>query len=257
MPDNDLALLSQAAAQASEIAARYWRRSPEQWTKGDKSIVTEADITIDRFLREKLLAERPNYGWLSEETADGPARLTKERVFLVDPIDGTRCFAAGEPDFAIVIAILEAGEAASAIIHMPMLDKSYTATKGGGARLNGRRLYVSSQNDLNGAILLAPSSVLKAKHWKRGTPIFERRFEHALSYRFGLLAEGEADLLLSFRRIWDWDLAPGCLIAREAGAIVTDQSGSAPIFNSTHPKNAGLVAASMGLHGKVIQARNL
>ena len=110
MPERDLALLTDAAREAGLIALRYWRRNPQVWDKGgEHGPVTEADLAVNDMLKARLLAARPDHGWLSEETPDDPARLSRECVFIIDPIDGTRAFIAGEDTFAVSLAVVEQG----------------------------------------------------------------------------------------------------------------------------------------------------
>jgi myo-inositol-1(or 4)-monophosphatase len=136
-PEADLALLIDAARTAGDIARQHFRSDPEIWTKSDDSPVTEADIAIDRVLRTDLLKARPDYGWLSEETEDDPARLSTDRAFIVDPIDGTRAFIEGETSFAHSLAVVDRGEVTAGVVYLPMKDKLYAAARGLGATLNG------------------------------------------------------------------------------------------------------------------------
>ncbi len=133
----DTALLVETVREAGKIARKYFRGEYASWDKGGGNPVTEADIAIDRNLREVLLAARPNYGWLSEETEDDPARLTRDRVFIVDPIDGTVGFLKGRPHFTIVASVVHAGRPVSAAIYNPITEEMYEATYRNGARLNG------------------------------------------------------------------------------------------------------------------------
>jgi voltage-gated potassium channel Kch len=122
LPAHDLALLTEAALKAGEIAMRFWKRSPKSWDKGGgHGPVTEADLDVNEMLAAKLLAARPDYGWLSEETEDGAARLAAERVFIIDPIDGTRAFMAGEDTFAHSLAVAEHGRVTAAVVYLPAL----------------------------------------------------------------------------------------------------------------------------------------
>ncbi|MCP5037766.1 MAG: 3'(2'),5'-bisphosphate nucleotidase CysQ, partial [Rhodobacteraceae bacterium] len=137
MPD-DLSLLMDAAAAAGVIACRHFKASPEVWDKpGGAGPVTEADIAVDTMLREELLASRPDYGWLSEETEDNSTRLDREKVFIVDPIDGTRAFIDGSPTWAHSLAVSELGQITAAIVYSPEHDKMYSAGRDLGAFWNG------------------------------------------------------------------------------------------------------------------------
>ena len=253
---NDLALLTAAADEAGAIALRHWRQAPEAWEKaGGAGPVTVADIAVDRMLRAELLAARPGFGWLSEETEDNPAaRLAAETVFIVDPIDGTRAFIAGEDGFAIALAIAHQGEITAAVIHLPARGETYAATADSPATLNGAPIAASEAAHPEGARLLAPHQALDPQHWRAGiAPGFRRSFRTALAWRLCLVAAGRYDTALSFRPIWEWDLAAGDLIARQAGAVVTDRAGLRVRYNSPAGQAQGLVAAAPQLHGPVME----
>src|SRR5215217_8656764 len=134
---DDLELLRSSAVAAGIIASSFFRRDVKSWTKENASPVSEADILVDRYLASSLLHARPTYGWLSEETADNPSRLDCERVFVVDPIDGTRGFLRGEDSWTVSLAVVENGVPVAGVVYAPVRDEMYDACAGGGARLNG------------------------------------------------------------------------------------------------------------------------
>ena len=151
----DLALLVEAAREAGRIALRFFRQSPEVWMKGGTSPVSEADYAADKFLNETLLAARPDYGWLSEETADDAARLSARRTFVVDPIDGTRGFLEGRREWCVSIAVVERGRSIAGVLECPAKKETYSAVLGGGAFKNGKRLAI--QRAGAGGLLGGPS----------------------------------------------------------------------------------------------------
>lgn len=217
--------------------------------------VSEADLATDAYLRRHLLAARPGYGWLSEESADTPDRLEAQRLFIVDPIDGTRAFLAGKPTWAISVAVVEAGQVVAGIVHMPALGKTYTAERGGGARRNGHPIATSRRAAAEGAEVLTSSSQLAPAYWPGGIPPVSRHFRPSIAYRLCLVAEGRFDATLTFRRSWEWDVAAGDLIAREAGASVTDASGGPLAYNSPDPRVDGMIAAAPTLHADLLSRR--
>jgi len=248
----DLDLLIEAARGAAEIARGHWRDDPETWHKADASPVTEADLAVDRFLRAHLQAARPGYGWLSEETPDVPAQRSGETTFIVDPIDGTRAFAAGEPTWAHALAVAHRGEITAGVVYLPLRDKLYAAEKGAGATLNGAPIRVSATARAEGASLLASRPVFDARHWKGGTPGFARAFRPALAYRMALVAEGRYDALLTLRPAWEWDIAAGSLLVTEAGGRATPPAGARPHgFNSATRQAPGYLAANPALHAAI------
>jgi myo-inositol-1(or 4)-monophosphatase len=249
LPVSDLALLVEAAEAAGEIAARFWRSKPRQWEKGEGAgPVTEADIAIDEMLRERLSAARPGYGWLSEETEDDPARLEAERAFIVDPIDGTRAFIAGDKGFAHALAVVEAGRVTAAVIYLPMAEKLYTAAHGEGAELNGRPIRASQRDTLDGASVVAAGHALSPQNWPHGAPKVDRHYRASLAHRLCLVADGSFDATVTFRPAWEWDVAAGALIAEEAGALCTGARGEALAFNAPRPLAPGLLVAPPILH---------
>lgn len=255
MPGDDLALLLAAAEQAGRIALRFWRRSPEVFTKHDDSPVTEADLAVNRMLHAELLAARPDYGWLSEETPDDTARLARPRVFVVDPIDGTRAFMAGENAFSHALAVVENGVPVAGVVHLPALGLTYAATAGGAATRNGVAIACGARGDADEGTVLASSSSLAPEHWPGGAPRLRRHFRASLAWRFCLVADGSFDATLTLRPAWEWDIAAGALIAERAGAVVTDAAGAALAFNRPRPQTQGAVAAGPALHAALMARR--
>ncbi len=253
MPEPDLALLEAAALAAGEVArARVGAPGAVHEKPGGHGPVTDTDLEVDRMLRAELTAARPGYGWLSEESEDGPERLAAARIFIVDPIDGTRAFLAGQKAWALSLAVAEAGAIVAGVVHLPMLGKTYAASRGGGATLNGRAIAASSAAALDGATVLAASSQMAPAFWPGGVPRFDRQFRPSLAYRLCLVAEGEVDATFTFRETWEWDVAAGDLIAREAGAVVTDRSGRPPTYNRPAPQLDGVIVGAPLLHAAIL-----
>lgn len=252
MRANDLALLTEAARAAGAIAQGYFAGSNKVWDKGQDDPVSEADYAVDTMLRESLTAARPDYGWLSEETSDSTDRQRRQRLFIVDPIDGTRAFVAGEKTWAHSLAVVEDGIATVGAVYLPMLDLLYTATLEGGAHLNGAPIRASDRGALKGATLLASRPALDQLHWNGPPPEVERKFRPSLAYRLSLVAEGRYDAMLTLRDSWEWDIAAGALIASEAGAVTTDRRGKPLIFNNLHPVTSGVLAATPAIHAALL-----
>jgi len=247
--NDDLKLLINAAHDSADIARKYWKQSPDAWDKSaGAGPVTEADIAIDKMLHDQLRTARPDYGWLSEETEDNSARLTRDRVFIIDPIDGTRAFIEGSKTFAHSLAIAHKGQVVVAVVFLPMLDKLYVATKTMHASLNGRPISPKSPRQDQKPTVLATKRNFDQEHWTTDIQAFERHFRSSLAYRLCLVAEGRFDAMLTLRPTWEWDVAAGALIAECAGATVTDIGGAHPSFNTPHPQLNGMVAASPKLH---------
>lgn len=255
MPARDLELLIEAAYEAGRIARSFTGSEAKRWDKpGDAGPVTEADLAVNLMLGDVLRNERPDYGWLSEETEDDATRLNKERVFIIDPIDGTRSFIEGSNTWAHAIAVADKGVVTAAVVYLPLRDKLYAAAAGQGATLNGQPISVSDRIDLTGASVLAARPTLKPEHWPGGVPDFKRSHRPSLAYRQSLVAEGRFDAMLTLRPTWEWDIAASDLILREAGAVTTDRAGKPLVFNNPTPRVNGVVTANHSLHGALIRA---
>ena len=249
----DLALLTEATLQAGAIARRYFRQKPRTWDKPDKGgPVTEADLETDAYLRETLTAARPFYGWLSEETPDDDARLARARVFIVDPIDGTRAFIDGETTWSVSVAVAAEGQVTAAVVYLPEKDRLYTAALGAGAALNGAPIAASRRDRAQGGTLLANRWSMGETYWPGGVPDVIREFRPSLAYRLALVGEGRYDAMVTFRDTWEWDIAAGSLIATEAGATVTDRHGAALRFNTQAAHAPGVIAGSPGAHAELL-----
>lgn len=233
---------------------RFFRANPQVWDKGgEHGPVTEADLAVNSFLKDHLRAARPDYGWLSEETPDDAARLSCQRVFIVDPIDGTRAFIAGETNFAISVAVADAGEVIAGAVLLPAKNRLYTGEKGGVARRDGAVITASGLDRLDGAHVLATKANMATEYWPGGVPDLQRSFRTSLAYRLCLAAEGRYDGMLTFRPTWEWDIAAGALICACAGAKVTDRRGAPLRFNRPGAQTDGVLATAPGLHAALMQ----
>ncbi|MDO9526010.1 MAG: 3'(2'),5'-bisphosphate nucleotidase CysQ [Gemmobacter sp.] len=249
MPGNDLALVTDAAREAGAVAMRFWRKSPKAWDKDHGAgPVTEADHAVNDCLSARLRGARPAYGWLSEETPDNTDRLSAEAVFIIDPIDGTRAFIAGEEVFAVAIAVARHGKVTAGAVYLPALDRMYAASDTETASLNGRPLAASLTAEPDGARVLTTAPNMAAIHWPGGVPNLKRSFRPSLAYRLCLVGEGRHDGMVTFRDAWEWDIAAASLIASQGGAVVTDRLGHPLQFNARHPQSAGVIAAAPALH---------
>jgi myo-inositol-1(or 4)-monophosphatase len=254
LPARDLALLTEAAREAGRIALRYWRRNPQVWDKGgEHGPVTEADLAVNDMLKAKLLDARPEYGWLSEETPDSTDRLTVDTVFIIDPIDGTRAFVAGEETWAHSLAVAHQGRVTAGVVYLPAIDRIYTASETSAPMKDGEVIRVSGRDRLEGANILTTKANMVPEKWPGGVPEITRSFRASLAYRMCLAAEGRFDGMLTLRDAWEWDIAAGALIAERAGAVVTDQTGAALRFNSPGAQAKGVLALPPGPHAEAIR----
>lgn len=251
MPARDLELLTHAALEGGKIALRYWKRNPQVWDKGG-SPVTEADLAVNDHLADHLRGARPDYGWLSEETPDDASRLACDQCFIVDPIDGTRAFIAGEDTFSISLAVTTQGVPTAGVVYLPALDRLYVASATSPALRDGQPIAVAGANDERDCSVLTSKVSLEPDLWPGGVPPVRRAFRPSLAYRFCLVAEGRHDGMLTLNDAWEWDIAAGALIAARAGAVVSDRTGAALAFNRAVPLSAGVIAATPVLHGALM-----
>jgi myo-inositol-1(or 4)-monophosphatase len=248
----DLALLVAAAREAGALAMSYFRRDPRTWTKAADSLVSEADVAVDRMLAERLGAARPDYGWLSEEIADSAERLSRRRVFVVDPIDGTRAFVAGRSEWAVSIAVVESGRPIAAALFAPALDEMFQAAAGAGAERNGVPLHVAALEGLAGARFAGPRRYARQAAEAAGVDVADIRFVPSLAYRIALVAAGEVDVAISGPNADDWDLAAADLLVHEAGGRLIGFTGEPVRYNGADPRHPALIAAAPRLSELVL-----
>jgi myo-inositol-1(or 4)-monophosphatase len=250
---DDLALIRSAARAAGALAEQERDRGLNVMHKEGGSPVTNADLAVDALLKATLLGARPDYGWLSEETPDTPDRLTRRRIFVVDPIDGTVAFMKARPWWCVPIAVVENGQPVAAVIHVPSMDDTFEATAGGGARLNGRPISASDVDTLDDAAVLADARLMEGPHWPEPWPPMRYEKRNALAYRMALVASGAFDAAIALTPKFDWDVCAGALIATEAGARVSDHHGRPWLFNRPDPRQASLVCSAPALHPLILR----
>ena len=247
----DLDLLRRAGEEAALLALSYFRHAPQVWEKEGGSPVSEADYAVDRRLAEVLLGERPGYGWLSEETADSDARLDRDRVFVVDPIDGTRAFLIGGKEWTISLAVVEAGRPVAAVLVGPVLGTTFHAIAGEGAFADGVRLKAGELETLAAARFA--SSRRYASAVEASGPARKPRFVASLAYRIALVASGEIDVAIAKPNARDWDLAAADLLVHEAGARLASLDGGKLRYNRRDTTHPTLIAANPALFGDVVE----
>ena len=240
--DDDLEVLRSAAVAAGIIAAGFFRHAMKTWTKENASPVSEADITVDRYLRATLMAARPGYGWLSEEAVDDFSRLGRRRVFIVDPIDGTRGFIRGEDSWTISLAVVEDGLPLCGVVYAPARDELFEAARGGGARCNAHPLV---RQRLGEAAPVIPGPGAVHDELKAGGLDYVRGpYLPSLAYRLVQVATGGFDALPVRRGASDWDVAGAAAILSECGISFIDACGGPVRFNRRDTRHGPLAAAA-------------
>jgi myo-inositol-1(or 4)-monophosphatase len=203
-------------------------------------------MAVDAFLHSQLLAERPHYGWLSEEMTDDPVRLSHERIFVVDPIDGTKAFIAGDDRWCVSLAVVEAGRPVAGALYVPARDEMMVAAAGGGAWRHGERLAVTTPRDMAGARLSGPRGWLRTQAVARLGADLQEHIP-SLAFRMACVAAGRLDAAFASPRAHDWDLAACDLLVHEAGGRLADLDGRAPRYNQENPRHGALAAANAEL----------
>ena len=254
MPVSDAELLFDVVREAGELGLTLGRKKDlKHWTKPDGSHVTEGDLAINALFEQRLRAARPQDGWLSEETADdAPARMASERLWIIDPIDGTRAFLEGRKEWCVAAALAVKGRPVLAAVFTPRHDEFFTAAAGEGATLNGAALAMPDPASLEGAHIagnrkaLASLADLGIAADPSGSLPLQLRLAHVAASRI--------DGAVSIGKRNDWDLAAGELLVLEAGGRVSGSSGEGYIYNRAEPWQQGLVAAGAKRHAALIEA---
>ena len=219
----------------------------ESWEKEPGSPVCAADIEVDVFLRRELCALLPAAGWLSEESVDHPERLARGLCWLVDPVDGTRDFIAGRRGWAVSVALVSAGKPLLGLLVAPAREEVWSATAGQGAWLNGRQLAASTRSELPGARV--PAKILPPED--QDLAMVER--PNSIALRIAMVADARADLVVTLRWGFEWDIAAATLIAREAGAAVSDAFGEPLTYNKRDPRAFGVLVCAPGIHAAAVE----
>ena len=257
-----LSRIRQALAEAVRAISSFVPGAVKAEQKsGGRGPVTEADRVSNRVLRECLL--RDGEGWLSEETIDDLARLDRQRVWVVDPLDGTSDFVAGIPEWCVSIAMVENGRPVAGGICNPVTDEIFLGTLETGITYNGQPATASAKAGLDGAVVLASRSELKRGEWEQfRNGKFEIRPMGSVAYKLALVAAGRADATWTLTRKNEWDIAAGVALVEAAGGIVRRSNNSPLLFNKSRPVLPGLfasgplmsqeIAALLGEHAKAL-----
>jgi len=250
----DRARLETIVREAGRMAMGHFPgagHSVNVWEKTPGSPVCDADLAVDDYLRRELKALLPAAGWLSEETADAPDRLDDGLIWLVDPIDGTRDFIRGRPGWAISVALVSAGRPLFGLLHAPARDADrggefWFGEAGQGSWRNGQLLQASTRQELSGARI--PAQVLDGSD----IALVAVPQPNSIALRMAMVAANEADLVATIRWGFEWDLGAAALIAREAGAAVSDVFGQPLNYNKRDPRAFGVLVTAPAIHAAAV-----
>ena len=239
--------VSRVAREAGRIAAERADSGFRRWEKSPNHPVCEVDLEVDAFLREALGQLDPEAGWLSEETLDRSDRIERPRLWVVDPIDGTRDYLRGRPGWCVSIALVEDRLPVLGVLDAPLRGEHWMATRGGGAWRNGERLRASERRELSGARV--PADQLPPED----ADLTAVPKPNSIALRIALVAAGEADLVATLKWGFEWDIAAAALIAEESGARITGALGQPLAFNTADGKAFGVLVTAPGIHAAAVE----
>jgi myo-inositol-1(or 4)-monophosphatase len=241
------ARVADAVRSAGALALDASHKPLKTWTKGHDSPVSEVDIAVDALLKERLTAIMPDAGWLSEETEDDPARLSAHRVWIVDPIDGTRAFIADRSDWTVSVALVEDGRPIVAALHAPATEEFFLAVADGGVTRNGYAIRASAGEGLAGVRVSGPKRFIDEVAGAAPDAVIIPRV-HSLALRLARVADATLDVAFAGGASHDWDLAAADLLVHEAGGLLTTLEGATLSYNGAVPTHGTLVAAGCARH---------
>lgn len=256
MSDNrnlDAALLTETVRAAGALGLSLARKDAlQRWTKPDGTLVTEADLAINELFNARLKAARPEDGWLSEETPDSGERLGRDRLWIIDPVDGTRAFSEGRDQWCVAAALTHVGRPVLACVFQPSTGDIFLAKAGEGATLNGARLIIADSPALAGARIAGNRKALAGL--SQTGVAGDGSGSLPLQLRLASVAAGRLDGAVSLGPRNDWDLAAGELLVIEAGGTVSGTGGEGYVYNRAEPCQQGLVAAGARRHAALLDA---
>jgi myo-inositol-1(or 4)-monophosphatase len=239
-PAREAERLAASVREAGALALSMFQTPLKNWIKGESSPVSEADIAVDNLLRERLAGA--GIGWLSEESIDNPARLEARYVWIVDPIDGTRAYLGGFPDWAVSAALTENGRPIAACLYAPVSEEFFMASAGAGATLNGAAITATPGSSFANTRIAGPKGLLD-RLATVVSPFTVVPRVRSLALRIARVAHGDVDAAFAGGNSHDWDLAAADLLVHEAGGALTTLGGEPVIYNRPVPRHGALVAA--------------
>jgi myo-inositol-1(or 4)-monophosphatase len=248
----DAALLRDTVREAGRLALSLFRTELKNWTKGASSPVSEADIAVNDLLETRLRSATPEYGWLSEESADDEARLGKALVWIVDPIDGTRGYLAQREDWCVSVALVEDASPLLAAVFAPATDEFFFAARGEGAARNGVPVHATVGTELDFSRIAGPKPLVERLDPSSGETILHPRIG-SLALRLCRVAQGSLDAAFAGGQSRDWDLAAANLIVQEANGNMTALSGDTILYNRREVTHGVLVAAGRNRHARIVE----
>ena len=248
----DAALLTDTVREAGALALSLFRTELKNWTKGASSPVSEADIAVNDLLERRLRSATPDYGWLSEESADDEQRLGKRLVWIVDPIDGTRGYLAGREDWCVSVALVEDASPLLAAVFAPASDEFFFAARGQGAARNRVPVYATVGTEMDFSRVAGPKPLVERLSRSSDEVTLHPRIG-SLALRLCRVAQGSLDAAFAGGQSRDWDLAAANLIVQEANGNMTTLSGDKILYNRREVTHGVLVAAGRDRHARIVE----
>lgn len=250
--NNEMTVLLQAMREAGAAILNLQKTGFEIAKKANNDIVTQADLLANAILKRELSGQFPEYGWLSEESIDDASRMHCARVWVVDPIDGTKEFATGIPEYAISVALVEHGQPILSAVFNPAMGELFHASKGQGAWLGSKKLSHAGLMATDNLMLLASRSEYKRGEWKTFQQSHRVSQVGSIAYKLALIAAGIAHATFSLGPKNEWDVAAGALLVTEAGGVVTNKHRQALQFNRQDVKVDGIIATTAETYEQVL-----
>jgi len=256
MIENALEVARSAALEAGEAIRGFYQDEYTVRDKGEDNPLTDADLAADKILENRLRTAFPDHGWLSEETADTPERLEKSHVWIVDPLDGTREFTLGIPEFVVSVGLVIDGRAVLGVLYNPIQDQLFTGIVGQGASLNGEPISVTSHSELQGSKVVCSRTEMKKGWFDEFADVLTPVPVGSVAYKFGLVAAGQAESTFTPRPRSEWDICGGVAIVEAAGGRCSDRHGEPYRFNLPKPLVDGVAVSNKLIHEDILRIMN-
>ena len=243
----------EAALEAGAAIRNFYKDEYTVRDKGEDNPLTDADLAADKILERHLRTAFPEFGWLSEETADTPARLEKSHVWIVDPLDGTREFTLGIPEFVVSVGLVIDGRAVVGVLYNPIKEQLFEGIVGQGATLNGEPIHVTDHGDLQGSKVVCSRTEMKKGWFDDFEEVLTPGPVGSVAYKFGLVAAGMAESTFTPRPRSEWDICGGVAIVEAAGGRCSDRTGAPYIFNRPKPLVDGVAVSNGHIHQAILE----
>lgn len=244
----------EAVKAAGAAIMSYYQSSYDVSEKAPDHPLTEADLEADKILSERLRPLDPEAAWLSEESEDGLERLMTRMVWIVDPLDGTKEFIDGNPQFTVSVALAELGQPRLAVVYNPVTEELFYAERGQGVFYNDEPVAVTETKNLADAVIVASRTEVQEGDFEPFDDLVDVEPVGSTAYRMARVAAGLADAFWTRRERQEWDICAGVLLVVEAGGKCMDIDNKAITFNHHKTDVNGIIASNGHLHDQIVAA---